>query len=346
MLGFSPLPRTLEAALRDAEHAEQRVRLSALSDLKRWARQGAEPALSALERLLAADPEPELRAGAALALADVDGRKHLEQLISATRDSDDKVRQMALLAVGELAAPEDEAARAAARAALDDAQPAIRYQALVALARLAREEAESAIVAATRDADAEVRHVAFRVAEEIFGDKPASEAPLLLLQRARAALRDDNPAVILAAAILLSVMADSAGTERVVEIINQPRPIKHVEDEVMAIELCGELRLQAATPGLERRAFGWMGGRDPVSWHARVALAELGHARAKAVILSGLSAWSRDKRTLAVAAAGRARLVEAREALERMQGDPTRAEPEAVSDALAQIATAGQQRGA
>jgi hypothetical protein len=80
-----------------------------------------------------------------------------------------------------------------------------------------------------------------------------------------------------------------------------------------------------------------LGGRTPVSWHARVALAELGHARAKAAILRGLSAWSRDARTLAVAAAGRARLQEARAELERMRGAPERAEPDAVTDALASI---------
>jgi hypothetical protein len=74
-----------------------------------------------------------------------------------------------------------------------------------------------------------------------------------------------------------------------------------------------------------------------VSWHARVALAELGHVRARSAIVQGLSAWSRDARTLAVAAAGRARLVEARERLKRMVGAPGRAEPDAVKEALAAI---------
>jgi hypothetical protein len=122
-----------------------------------------------------------------------------------------------------------------------------------------------------------------------------------------------------------------------VEVVNAKRRVPHVDDEAIAVELCGQLGLQDAVPGLMRRAFGVLGGRTPASWHARVALAELGHERAKNVILRGLSAWSRDARTLAVAAAGRARLQEARALLEGMSGDPSRAEPEAVRDALAAL---------
>ena len=44
-------------------------------------------------------------------------------------------------------------------------------------------------------------------------------------------------------------------------------------DTAAAIELCGELGLRAAIPGLERRAFGGLLRRDRFAWHARVALA-------------------------------------------------------------------------
>ncbi|HEY6077889.1 MAG TPA: hypothetical protein VIW29_03760 [Polyangiaceae bacterium] len=149
----------------------------------------------------------------------------------------------------------------------------------------------------------------------------------------------------LSAAILLAVLGDAAGHERLIAVVNERRRIKHPEDEVIAVELCGELGLSQATPGLERRAFGVLGGRTPVSWHARVALAELGHARARSAIMRGLSAWSRDARTLAVAAAGRARLAEAREILQGMVGFPERAEPEAVSEALTSIEQAARVDG-
>lgn len=345
MLGFTPLPRTLEASLRDAEHPRPDVRLAALADLKRHARDGE---ARALEQLLGRlrDPLPQVRASAALALADIDARAALEPLIQASSDADPSVRQMALLAIGELAAAEHPAACAAALRGLVDPLPAVRYQSVVALARLRAEGALESMLVGTRDIDPEVRHVAFRVAEEVFGGKSNERAPVVLSQRARGALRDDSPAVRLAAAILLAALDEEPGSERVVEAINARRRIKHVEDEVIAIELCAELRLLAATPGLERRAFGMLlGGRTPVSWHARVALAELGHERAKSVILRGLSAWSRDARTLAVAAAGRARLAEARDILQRMVGAPERAEPEAVQDALAAINAASSSSG-
>lgn len=337
MLGFTPLPRTLEAALRDSENPRADVRLGTLADLKRHARDGSDAARRLLAQLLARDPEPRVRAGAALALADIDAHTELPALVAATADQDASVRQMALLGVGELAAPEHAEARSVATRGLVDRVPAVRYQAVVALARLQGDASLEALLVGTRDPDPEVRHVAFRVAEEVFGKRSAEQVPLPLRQRARGALRDDNRGVQVAAAILLSVLGDPAGRERLIEAVNARRAFVHAEDEAVAIELCGQLRLERALPGLERRAFGVLGGRTAVSWHARVALAELGHARAKATILKGLSAWSRDARTLAVAAAGRARLVEARAELERMASAPARAEPDAVAEALAAL---------
>jgi HEAT repeat protein len=278
-----------------------------------------------------------VRAAAALALADGDVKTALSALVAACQDDDARVRQMALLAAGELAEPGQSDALAAATRGLVDRIPAVRYQAVVALARLGGEASLESLLVGSRDVDAEVRHVAFRVAEEVFGGRAADAAPLPLLQRARGALRDDNRGVQAAAAILLAVLGDAAGRARVIDAVNARRSFLHVEDEIIAVELCGQLGLSAATPGLERRAFGIWGGRTEIAWHARVALAELGHARAKSVILRGLSAWTRDSRTLAVAAAGRARLQEAREILQRMLGAPERAEPDAVTEALAAI---------
>jgi HEAT repeat protein len=337
MLGFTPLPRTIEAALRDAEHARLDVRLATIADLRRHARGGDDSAIAALVARLSRDPEPQVRAGAALALADIDARDKLDVLLQAMADRDPAVRQMALVGIGELAEPEHEGACAAALRGLVDALPAVRYQAVVALARLRGDAALESLLVGTRDPDPEVRHVALRVAEEVFGGRAPEQVPLALLQRARGALRDDNYGVQIAAAILLAVLGDESGRSRLVEAVNGRRRILHAEDEAIVVELCGELALRDAVPGLERRAFGVVGGRTPSSWHARVALAQLGHERAKNAILRGLSAWSRDARTLAVAAAGRARLREARAILQGMADAPARAEPDAVSDALASI---------
>jgi hypothetical protein len=54
--------------------------------------------------------------------------------------------------------------------------------------------------------------------------------------------------------------------------------------------------------------------------------------------LRGLSAFTRDARTIAVAAAGRARLSEARSILRRMT--PAQADPDTVAEALAELEAA------
>jgi len=110
------------------------------------------------------------------------------------------------------------------------------------------------------------------------------------------------------------------------------------EDEATAIELAGELGLEDARVGLEKRAFGGFFRRDRHAWHARVALARMGHERAVREIMSELDAWDRSKRTLAVAAVGRARIRVAALKLRTMLGDPSRADPHAVEDALAALA--------
>ena len=66
----------------------------------------------------------------------------------------------------------------------------------------------------------------------------------------------------------------------------------------------------------------------------------MGHARACREILAELSSADRDLRTLAVAAAGRARLHVARERIAAMRGNEGRADPDAVAEALATLAPA------
>src|SRR6185369_7599740 len=118
-------------------------------------------------------------------------------------------------------------------------------------------------------------------------------------------------------AILLARAGDRAGIEVLLDVVDARVRTPEPEDEAAAVELCGELGVSAAVPGLERRAFGLARiARETFAWQARVALARLGHARAKKEILGDLAAWSLHRRTLAVAAAGRARLVEARSILE------------------------------
>jgi HEAT repeat protein len=346
MTPLVPLPRTLSAALRDASHAKLMVRMSALRDLGRLAAgPDREQALAALVRTLREDEAPAARGEAAVALADAKASECIEVLSLATRDEHDHVRQMALLALGEVAAPSDEQATAAVERALRDRAGPIRFQALIAFGRLAAERAEPELVSASEDEDPNVRYIALRLLEErCFESERDSqsvpsigEAPPALCELARDKLGDPAPEVQLAAAILLARSGDDAGHSVLVRAVNEGYGAREPEDEYAAVEFAGSLPLSAARSGLERRAWGGLLRKDRFQWQARTALAKMGDRRAIGSILRDLTAWTRDTRTLAVAAAGSARIAEARPLLRAMRGDERRADPDAVTEALAAL---------
>jgi hypothetical protein len=343
MLPLSPLPRTLSAALRDARHDKQAVRLSALRDLARLAEgEGRDQALSALGRALREDANPAVRAAAALAIADARASECVEPIVLATRDENDRVRQMAFVALAEIAPSGNERARDAAERALRDAEPAIRFQGLIVLYRVVGDDAVPLVIEKLRDTDREIRYVALRLLEEHFigagrQGAPREDVPVEVRERVGDGLTDDAAEVRLASAIFLAHCGVDAGRAVLADAVNARRAQRDPEDEQAAIELAGELRLETARGGLERRAFGGLFSRDRFAWQARVALAKLGDPRAKESILRDLSGWTRDTRTLAVAAAGRARLLEAGPAIRAMRGDVARADPDAVAEALAAL---------
>lgn len=342
MFGIRSLPRTLEAALRDLGHAKNETRISAIRDLARLTETEARArALRALCEVLGSDADLHVRAAAALALGDANAQESRDALIEAARDAPVQVREMAIAALGEISEIGDAAdpeILALLEAARLDVAPALRFQALIALNRVARETLLPRLVDASRDLDAEVRQISFRLAEEQVLTYGAT-LPESLRQRARACLRDDAPNVRLAAAILLARVGDAGGADVIRDIVERKERVASLEDEQAAIELCGELSISDARPALARRAFGFFGlFRDPLAWHARVALARLGDEQAKAAILRGLAAFTRDARTIAVAAVGRARLREARPILRRMTA--AQADPETVAEALAELEAA------
>jgi HEAT repeat protein len=339
MFGLRSLPRSLEAALRDMRHGKNETRISALRDLVRLAETDERArALSALSEVMAGDADLHVRAAAALALGDAAAQEARAALHEAARSAPLPVREMALAALGEIAEQGDAAVLALLDEARKDPAPELRFQALLAQNRVSRGTLLEQLVEASRDLDAEVRQIAYRLAEEhVLSDHAILPEPLK--QRARAALRDDAPSVRLSAAILLARVGDHSGAAVICAVVNRQDRVASLEDEQAALELAGELKLSEARSALKRRAFGFFGlSRDPLAWHARVALARLGDEQARSAILRGLSAFTRDARTIAVAAAGRARLPEARAILRRMT--PAQADPDTVAEALAELEAA------
>jgi HEAT repeat protein len=338
MYVWSPLPRNLSATFRDIAHSKPRVRLSAVADLVRWA--GTEERQRCIEQLIATlsqDEDIEVRAAAALALADTGAPEALGALIEMAREGAPRLRQLALVAIGELAPPGDSEALVQVRAALDSEAPALRFQALVAAGRLCSDpELESHLSSALADAEGRVRYVACRIIEERFlAAGRQKDLPLALLARLSQLVSDVEPDVAMVAAILLAPRGSQPARELLISALNQRRRFSHLDDEQAAIELCAELHLEAARPGLLARAFGGvLGGTSPLAFQARVALALLGDERARQHIVRGLSSWSRATRSEAVAAAGQARLEAARPRLLQMRGDERQADCGCVAEAL------------
>ncbi len=330
-----PLPRTLPAALRDIEDKKIEVRRSAVQDLARYTDSQSPEVLAALQKALR-DTDPVVRTDAAYALGDAKAVDALAALMVAMDDAQTAVRQAAIDALGQIG---DRRATARLLRATEDERPDVRFQALIALARVSREDGVEAVLRGARDPDAHVRYISVRLVEELFASPEGTSGPEVTLDdRFRTAaegwLRDEDATVRVAAGILLARAGDGRGSDMLVDVL-EDRVAVAPEDEEAAVLLAGSMGIQAAVPALERRAFGLRKlVRDRHAWQSLVSLAALGHERARKAILRDLDAWSRERRTQGVVAAGRARMSEARPVIERMMGDETKADPAAVQDAL------------
>jgi HEAT repeat protein len=339
MYAWSPLPRNAGATLRDAAHPKARVRASAIADLVRWASTDQrEACLSTLISLLEKDEDLEVRSAAALALADAEATSALPVLLRAAASGLPRLRQMALVAIGELAEPGDDESLAAVRIALASEAPALRFQALVAAGRLMPPaELATWLSEALKDSENRLRYIACRIVEErFFSDAAHDETRLRDLETMLAdRLKDPDADVVVAAAVSLAPRGSAPARQVLIDALNQRRSFAQPEDEQAAIELCGELGSSAARPGLAQRAFGgaWA-GRSPLAFAALVALARLGDERARRQILRGLSSWSKSTRAQCVAAAGMARLEAARPRLLEMRADERAADLRSVDEAL------------
>ena len=341
MLAPPPLPRTLEASLRDVESARPATRMSAIEDLVRHAVR--DPGVRAravplFERALS-DDIAGVRAQAAIALADLRGKEALPALLVAIEDADAYVRQMAISALGEIADP-----RAAPRLlrALADARPEVRYQSIIAYSRVAADVAEvlRAIGEAARDADESVRYIALRIVEERV-DAGNRDGLGEIVARAEAMLGEEPRHVAVVAAILLAKLGSDRAKKVILEVVEGtfrlPRGPAQ-EDEREAVELAGALGIREAIPALERRAFGLKHlVADTCAYAATIALARMGHARAKTELLDGLRSRKRATREASVVAVGRARVLEARPIVAGLTAND--ADPELIARTLAELNT-------
>jgi HEAT repeat protein len=332
---YSPLPRTLAAALRDLKEDKPTVRVSAVRDLARHVEEHREAVVGGLEEALR-DEHAMVRATAAEAIGDAGIVEGVDWLLALMEDDSPIARQNAILALGVL---RDVRAEPALARALADERPDVRFQATMAYARVApREAALDALLSRTRDEDDAIVHIALRMTEELVASETGApeQADERVMARARACLRHDAPSVRVVAAIIVAAAGRDWGDATLVEAATgKLGPIDN-EDLARAIELVGERDLRGAQAGLAARARGGFLGlsQDPCQWQARVALARFGDEKERKHILRELGSSSFAKRTVAVSAAGRALLREALPILEGMVGQPERADQDAVREAL------------
>lgn len=341
MLSLPPLPRNLEAAFRDLSSKKVDVRRGAVLDVVKHGlgdENVRQRAVTELVRLLQTDASGQVRASSCVGLADLGADTALPALIVAVEDDDAFVRQMALSALGEIGDPR---ARGRVERALSDERPELRYQAVIAFARLAKDKDDVAtlrrsLVAASKDDDEAVRYIALRLMEEAFQREGPSFLDDAVKARLTASQEDPHVDVVLAGALFTLRASDAAGKEKVdrerlrvartviSEVVRNGKwrgkaPCK--EDEGAAVEITGELSMTELVPDLVRRAYGLKRlVADACTFHAKIALARLGHTRTVEALLADLSSRSLEARTLAVVASGRAHLLAAKPLIEKLAG--------------------------
>ena len=226
-------------------------------------------------------------------------------------------------------AREDEAVRTRAIPLLEmrlaDVMPKVRAAAVVGLADLVASDTVPALLRSVDDDDAYVRQMVLNALGEL-GD-------------ARALLESESTSLKVVAAILLGKSGERDGNALLLRVVRGDTisgQSAEKEDERAAVELVGELGLEEARPHLERRAWGLKRlVRDTCVFHAKIALARMGHPRAIDEIMKDLASPRPEVLGGAVVAAGRARLAQARPRIAALAEGVVDAE--LVKEALAQL---------
>jgi hypothetical protein len=333
------LPRTLAAAARDIHDPKLQVQRSVIPDLARLAHtQERERAIALLLEVLASKANDEVRADTAVALADVGATQACSLLMDAARERHPRLRQMAILALGELAEARDPAAQRVIYEALASDLPALRFQALLAAARLEIDDLAPQLERALGDRDPALRYLALRLVEERWDSLQERSS---LIAQARTALGDAELNVRVAAALLPFTPLPDAVERILIDAVNSRLVLDAPEDQQALLERVADLKLLQALPGLRSLAWGLFGlSGSPFAWQARVALLQLGDARALGFFRRELSSRQRDRCTHAVVAVGRAGALALRPALKEVQRSG-RVEQEVVREALAALGPDG-----
>jgi HEAT repeat protein len=308
------------------------VRRSALVDLVRNVDvENRREVVAVLARILRQDADPLVREVAAIAIADNAMVELVPELLVSLDDPAPRVRQMVLVALGELAEATHADVVERVRPLLQSPLPALRYQALVAWRRLAGAGATAELVAALDDPDLEVRWIAWTLIEETvekWDDSVRERLRASLLGRADA---DCERIRVVAASVLLRLGEPAA----MARLLAHVQSVSGIDRKALAeVAKCfGQHKYAPARDWLLGHARrGWFEGA--LGWPATVALAGLGDAKAQHALLEELNSASVRRRGRALEAIIALGFVAAREQVRALGRRATGAESWLVRETL------------
>ncbi len=323
-LFFTPLRPTYEAALRDVDAVDAKMRAAAAERL--GDPRGSEELVDARDRAvgglikLGDDTDASVRTMALSSLGKLRDPRGLELCLARFSDGEGSVREAAVMAAGEIGG---ERAREALRKALGHERPDVRFQAVAAYAQVAGEDARAAVSVALGDEDPLVRASAI---ESLTTLGPSADA----CTRIARLLTDRDEGVADEAAIALGQLGDRRAIARLVALSSGPRGFE-------AMAALGDLQATEAADALDRLAGAFL---KPllVKAAAATALIRIGDPRGEAHFDHVFDAFRGEARTYCVEVIGELRLARYAEALVRMIDRPRGAEPAAIVRALSRLA--------
>lgn len=329
-LFFAPLRPNYEAALRDVEAADPKMR--ALAAERLGDPRGSESVTDARDRAvtglvkLGDDTDATVRTMAIASLGKLGDPRGIELVLARFTDGEGSVREAAVMAAGEIGG---EHAREALRKAVGHERADVRFQAVAAYAAVAGEDARAAISVALGDDDPLVRQSAI---ESLTTLGPSEDA----CTRIARLLTDREESVADEAAIALGQLGDPRGVKRLSRLAAGPRGFE-------AMAALGDLGTRGALDDPDAAdALDAIAGAilKPllVKAAAATALIRIGDARGEPHLRSVFDAFRNDARTYCVDVIGELRLTAYAEPLVAMLARPRGAEPASIVRALSRLA--------
>lgn len=333
MFKLELLARNLEACRRDLSHGEVKVRLAVVRDLAR----GESDQPERIRLLLSAlsDQSAEVRRQTLVALADMQAPEARDRALSLLCDPEIRVRQMAVMCLGEIAGHGDDEVAGRVASLLRAGDPSIRYQALTAHGQLRPDEASGDLIRALQDEDGEIRELSVRLVDEVLVARGCEIGRKLKEALFRAAADDEEPGVRLVAELLCAELGIDAPREMIRQVIAQRFRVREPRDEQRAVTLAGRLGLADTSDDLARRAFGRFGfSMDPFRWSALASLCRMGDQRALDKLKTALRARSSVDRSMAVQSLEESRHPEALSLLKSLRDNPGNLDQEVLTQAV------------